>query len=126
MLANPPRHLYSAAGILRTVNTKVVSILSEEKLIGSKLVYEFHEKIAINDIKQNFYISPPLKNMFFKTQKNVLSITINDTLLENTLYSINMDNFIKDITENNVLESFEDTLIKYTLSPSTLKFLSLS
>ena len=53
------------------------NIIPEEKLIGSKLVYEFHEKIAINDIKQNFYISPPLKNISFKTQKNVLSITIN-------------------------------------------------
>lgn len=77
---------------------------------GNEITVYFDEYIKLKDLQQQLIISPPLENQPtitpFSTSK-VLKIVINDTLKENTTYSINFGNSIVDNNEENPFEFFK-------------------
>ncbi len=77
---------------------------------GNEITVYFDEYIKLKDLQQQLIISPPLENQPtitpFNTSK-VLKIVINDTLKENTTYSINFGNSIVDNNEENPFEFFK-------------------
>lgn len=77
---------------------------------GNQITIYFDEYIKLKNLQQQLIISPPLENQPtispFNTSK-VLKIIINDTLKENTTYSINFGNSIVDNNEENSFEFFK-------------------
>lgn len=77
---------------------------------GNQITIYFDEYIKLKELQQQLIISPPLENQPtispFSTSK-VLKIIINDTLKENTTYSINFGNSIVDNNEENSFEFFK-------------------
>ncbi|MEX0996367.1 MAG: Ig-like domain-containing protein [Flavobacteriaceae bacterium] len=77
---------------------------------GNEITVYFDEYIKLKDLQQQLIISPPLENQPiitpFSTSK-VLKILINDTLKDNTTYSINFGNSIVDNNEENPFEFFK-------------------
>ncbi len=82
---------------------------------GNKIVLEFNEYIQLKDLNNQLIISPPLNNDpdVIIRRKDIV-ITLNDTLLPNTTYTISFGNAIRDITEENVLDNF-----RYVFSTGT-------
>ena len=67
----------------------------------------FDEFIQLSDAFNQVLISPPLNNTpDYKVKGKTLTIKLNDTLKENTTYTINFGQSIKDITESNILNNF--------------------
>lgn len=81
---------------------------STRNFTGKKIVFEFDEFIATpENLQENLLVSPVPKLTPNVTSKlRTLTVTIKDTLEENTTYSINFGNSIKDINEGNVLKDF--------------------
>jgi hypothetical protein len=81
---------------------------STRNFAAKKIVFEFDEFIAQPDnLQENLLVSPVPKSTPIVTSKlRTLTITIKDTLEENTTYSINFGNAIKDINEGNILKNF--------------------
>lgn len=85
---------------LLSVSPKNSSVLFNSNTI----IFEFDEAISI-DPSLNLLISPALNtNINSKVNKNKLILTLEETLKENTTYSISLNNYIKDVNEGNVLE----------------------
>ncbi len=73
-----------------------------------EIVIEFDEYIQLANLSEELTISPPMKNkpdVLLKGKQ--LIIKIEDTLLENTTYSINFGNAIKDNHEGNILDGYK-------------------
>jgi len=67
----------------------------------------FNEFVKLNQPNQQVIISPPLKKMpQFKIRGKSVIIDIEETLFENTTYSIFFGNAIVDITEENPLVNY--------------------
>jgi len=81
---------------------------STRNFAGKKIVFEFDEFIAPPDnLQENLLVSPVPKSTPNITSKlRTLTVLIRDTLEENTTYSINFGNAIKDINEGNILKNF--------------------
>jgi len=78
-----------------------LGVFPKEILVG------FNEYITSNSIQENLIISPTLKNMpLIDARLNTIKIRIADTLLNNTTYSIQFGNAIKDVNEGNILKNF--------------------
>ncbi|MDQ3108778.1 MAG: Ig-like domain-containing protein [Bacteroidota bacterium] len=74
---------------------------------GNKIVLKFDEYIQLKDLNNQLIISPPLNNdPDVIIRRRDIVITLNDTLLPNTTYTISFGNSIRDITEENVLDNF--------------------
>lgn len=74
--------------------------------VGKKIIFTFDEYTQIQDASNQFFISPPLKNLpEFTIRKKSLIVTFQDTLRPNTTYNINFGESIKDINESNVLNN---------------------
>lgn len=88
--------------------TKVNPKDSTRNFTGKKIVFEFDEFIAPpENVQENLLISPvPKLTPNITSKLKTLTVTIKDTLEENTTYSINFGNAIKDINEGNVLKDF--------------------
>ena len=68
--------------------------------------FTFNEYIQLNKWEEFFFISPPTEKRIQKEIKGkVLTLTIEDTLAENTTYSITLNNCIKDNNEGNILDT---------------------
>ncbi|MGB0403438.1 MAG: Ig-like domain-containing protein [Salibacteraceae bacterium] len=87
-------------------------IKKSEPLIGSKnydgnaIRLYFDEFIVLNNLQQELTVSPPLKHPpEFKIKGKSLLITFKDTLLENTTYTFNLGDGVKDFHEGNILDS---------------------
>lgn len=77
---------------------------------GNTIKLTFDEFIKLKDLKKQLIISPPLKNeplIIPTTASKNISITINDTLQENTTYSFNFGQSIADNNEGNPLNQFK-------------------
>ncbi len=74
---------------------------------NKKQVYiEFDEYVVIKDQQKEFFTSPMMKKTpTLLTKGRGVLVTIKDTLLENTTYSLNFGSSIQDNNENNPLNS---------------------
>lgn len=85
---------------------------------NNKIEIEFNELIKIKDINSQLIISPPLKYKPIVEPQSAASkkitITIKDTLKENTTYSFNFGQSITDNNEGNPYNQF-----KYVVSTGT-------
>jgi len=79
-------------------------ILDKEGI--TRIDLTFNEYIQLNKWEEYFYISPPTEKRIQKKIKGkILSLTIVDTLAENTTYNIALNNCIKDNNEGNTLDT---------------------
>ena len=79
-------------------------ILEKEGI--TRIDLTFNEYIQLNKWEEYFYISPPTEKRIQKKIKGkILSLTIVDTLAENTTYNIALNNCIKDNNEGNTLDT---------------------
>lgn len=75
---------------------------------NTEIKITFDEFMEINNPNEKTMVSPPLKNApTYKTEGKSLIIRFNDTLKTNTTYTMFFDNCIKDITEGNLISSYE-------------------
>jgi len=74
---------------------------------AGKIVLRFDEFVAVSDVTQEVFISPPFQRTpEIKTRGKSVIINIDEELLDSTTYSIFFGNSIKDITENNPIENY--------------------
>jgi hypothetical protein len=74
----------------------------------SKITFHFNENIQENKWSDFFYISPLLgKNTRYKINNKTATIFLEDTLENNTTYSLHLNHCIKDVNEGNILEKLE-------------------
>lgn len=71
------------------------------------LVY-FDENISLDKVNENFIISPPQKTQpAVRANGRVLSVNIEDDLIDSTTYSLFFGNAIVDLNEKNPLENYQ-------------------
>ena len=75
----------------------------------------FNEYVTLNDIDKQLIISPPLKIGGYKLHPTMsaskkITLSIIDTLLENTTYTFNFGEGIKDYNEGNKMSFFSYTI----------------
>jgi len=74
---------------------------------GNKIVFTFDEYVDVADIQSNLLVSPyPKKAPVVTNKLKTVTITLKDSLLPNTTYSLDFGNAIRDINEANVLKNF--------------------
>jgi hypothetical protein len=74
----------------------------------STIEITFDEFIVLNNINQELVVSPPLKEKVTTIMKGKsLVINLNNDLKENTTYTLNFGQAIKDNNEGNVLSNYE-------------------
>lgn len=67
----------------------------------------FNEFVQLDNPAKNIIITPPLKQSpQYRLRGKKLIVSFNESLLENTTYTVNFGNAIKDITEGNYLKNF--------------------
>lgn len=77
---------------------------------GNKITLDFDEYVELADVRQNLLVSPTPKtsqndpNVDYKLR--TVTIKLKDTLEENTTYTINLGDAIRDINEANVIKNF--------------------
>ncbi len=78
---------------------------------GKEIKINFDELIKVKDITKQLIISPPLKKQPIiipqSSASKFISITLQDTLQENTTYSFNFGQSITDNNENNPYSQFK-------------------
>ena len=80
---------------------------SFEHFTEKKIVFTFNEYVELNELQQNLLVSPtPKINPIVESKLRTVTVRIKDTLEENTTYSINFGNAIRDINEGNTLKDF--------------------
>lgn len=73
----------------------------------SKIQIAFNEYVVLNDINNQLIISPPLEEKpEISLKKKTLSIEFQEELRENTTYTINFGEGIKDYNVGNVMRNF--------------------
>lgn len=86
---------------------KVLKYLPENKSLhfnSKTFSMQFDEFFTIKDVSKQWIISPPLKNTpEYKIKGKMLTVTIADTLKENTTYSFNFGKSVADVNEGNEL-----------------------
>lgn len=74
---------------------------------SDRIIIEFDEFIALENISKNLMVSPPLSEApQVKTKGKSLEIRIRDTLKTNTTYTLYFSQAIADITESNKIGSY--------------------
>ena len=89
---------------------QLLSIDKKENGNVKSVYFEFDEFIVLNNWEENFYISPPINKRIQKIIKGTrLTLTLDDTLAENTTYNLSLNKCIKDLNEGNILETLNYT-----------------
>lgn len=74
---------------------------------GKKIEIEFNEFVQLQDLQQNLLVSPtPKVNPTVEAKLRTISVTIRDTLEENTTYALDFGNAIRDYNEGNALRDY--------------------
>ena len=96
---------------------KLISTFVEEEIKDTitQITCTFDEIILENNFKENFFISPPIKNYEYKIKNNILILKINEILNKDLVYKLNFGSGLKDYREGNVLDSLSIFLNKDTL-----------
>jgi uncharacterized protein (DUF2141 family) len=76
---------------------------------GRRIVLEFDEFIDAQNTQSVLVTPYPLSPPSFESRLRTLTVTLRDTLEENTTYTINFGDAIKDVNEGNILRDFEYT-----------------
>lgn len=77
---------------------------------SKSITFTFDEYVILNDVINQFLISPPLKeNPDIKLKGKKVTVTFNEELKPNTTYTLNFGNGIKDNNNNNTLEGLSYT-----------------
>ena len=92
------------------VPPKVIKSTPADKSVnisGKKIEIEFDENVVLKDIAKNVIISPPQRtNPEIRAYGKRVVVNLNDSLEENTTYSINFGDAIVDNNEGNILKDF--------------------
>lgn len=73
----------------------------------NKIEIEFDENVVVKEVANNVVISPPqTKNPTIRAVAKKVVAELNDTLEENTTYTINFGNAIQDNNEGNILKDY--------------------
>ncbi len=93
---------------LAPIMTRSTPLPNATNFKGNEFTFTFNEYVQLDNYQQQLLVSPPLKrspSLTMKGKKVVL--TISDTLLDNTTYTIYLGNAIKDLNEGNPYQGFE-------------------
>jgi len=75
---------------------------------SKKIQITFDEYIVLDNVNQELIVSPPMEEQpEVKLRKRTLIIEFEEELKENTTYTFNFGNAIKDLHEGNKLQNFE-------------------
>ncbi len=89
--------------VLLQVSPKDSSLNFKEKRIS----FYFNEYVDVQNIQENLIVSPTLKtNPIVEFKLRNVTVRIKDTLDDNTTYSLNFGNAIRDINEGNELKDY--------------------
>lgn len=93
-----------------SIAPKLVAALPEfgaKNFKGDKITLVFDEYVSLDNPFEKLSYSPtPKNNPFAESKLKTVTIKLKDTLEENTTYSIDFGNAIRDINENNELKNF--------------------
>lgn len=93
---------------LPPVLVKVTPGDSTVNFTGKKILLNFNEYVQLDNAQKNVLVNPTPKIIPTIEQKlRTISITIRDTLEENTTYSIDFGNAIKDLNEGNPFRNYK-------------------
>jgi len=93
----------SLAPILIKATPKINTI----NFSSNKITLLFNEYIDIQNIQNNLLVSPlPQKNPTVSGSLKTMVIKLRDTIKENTTYTLQFGNAIKDVNEGNILKNF--------------------
>lgn len=74
---------------------------------NDRITFTFDEYVDLENYQQNVIISPLPVNIPTMTRKlNTITIKLRDSIEQNTTYSFNFGNSIKDVNEGNILKNF--------------------
>ncbi|MEP7257548.1 MAG: Ig-like domain-containing protein [Flavitalea sp.] len=80
---------------------------STKKFVGKKIIFEFDEYVQLDNIQQNLIVSPMPKILpIVQSKLRNITIELKDTLEENTTYSLDFGNALKDLNEGNPYRNF--------------------
>ncbi|MBO9573387.1 MAG: Ig-like domain-containing protein, partial [Chitinophagaceae bacterium] len=69
---------------------------------GKKIILNFNEYVQLENIQKNLIVTPtPKVNPTIEQKLKTITITLRDTLEENTTYTIDFGRAIKDLNEGN-------------------------
>lgn len=72
-----------------------------------EILIQFNEFINTSNLQENVVVSPSMKNIpLIESVLDKIRIRIKDTLLNNTTYSIQFGNAIRDVNEGNIAQDF--------------------
>ncbi len=77
---------------------------------GNEIRLNFNEYVKLKDVEKNLIVSPPMKTppvISPTTASKTIRISIKDTLLPNTTYSLNFGQSIEDNNESNPFPQFK-------------------
>ena len=97
-----------SGGAKDTLPPNIVSVHPQNKSLHfneKKIVFKFDEFVDLNEVRKNLLFSP-LPTTFPDVDRKLKTITIKykDTLTENTTYSINFKDAVKDLNEGNKMK----------------------
>ena len=73
-----------------------------------EIVVYFNENITLDKVNENFIISPPqLVQPVVKANARLLTVTLEDELIDSTTYSLFFGNAVVDLNEKNPLTNFQ-------------------
>lgn len=83
---------------------------STRNFTGNKITFTFDEFVDLQAVQENLTVSPsPRNNPSVDFKLNTVTVKLKDTLEENTTYSFNFGDAIKDYTEGNPVKGFTYT-----------------
>ena len=86
---------------------KSIPINESVNFTGSSVQVTFDEYVQLNDINNQLIISPPLtQKPEISLKKKTLKIEFTEALLENTTYSVNFGEGVKDYNAGNILRNY--------------------
>lgn len=75
---------------------------------GKKIVLNFNEYVQVEELQKNLLVNPtPKVNPTVEAKLKTITITVRDTLKDNTTYVMDFGNAIQDINEGNPLRNYK-------------------
>lgn len=111
LIAASCANIVTPAGGVKDVSPPVIKetfpLSNTENFPGNTIKISFDEFVKLTDISKQVIVSPFTENPpDIKTRGKSVVVVFNDTLRNNTTYSIAFGDAISDITENNILSNY--------------------